>query len=491
MNIDLPLLSLLFLTLPIGVLLIWGLSRDDRARTVALGISTINLAISLAVLAVFDATQAGFQLVEKVEWISSLGVSYHLGIDGLAVLFLPATALLFIGVVLASWNSVHTLPRLYYSLLLLLQAATLGVFCALDTILFFLFWELTLVPIYFLVSLWGIGPNRRHAATKYTLVMLAGGVPLLFGFLVLAFGAMGTGSHPVFDLPVLLSTPLPTDLQMLVFLMLLIGFGVKVPVFPLHTWLPLIAMEGPAAVAALLTGLKLGAFGLIRFAVPLAPTAAQDLQWLLIALGVVSILFGAAAALAQTNLRRMLGYASLSHVGLVVVGIAMFNLQGIQGAVFQLLNFVIAAGGLFLMTSHLHHRTGTTDIANLGGAAQRMPLLASFFLLFGLAGMGIPGTAGFPAEFLILLSTFKEHAGAGLAALIGMVLGAAYFLSLYRRAFFGPMLRPEVVQAEDLLPRERWLALVFAVLLLVFGFFPGLLLDLIRPAAELWLARLL
>lgn len=490
MSIDFPLLSLLFLTLPIGVLLIWGLARDDRARTVALGISTINLAISLLVLGVFDATQAGFQLVEKYEWISSLGVSYHLGIDGLAVLFLPATALLFIGVVLASWNSVHTLPRLYYSLLLLLQAATLGVFCALDTILFFLFWELTLVPIYFLVSLWGIGPNRRHAATKYTLVMLAGGVPLLFGFLVLAFGAMGAGSHPLFDLPTLLATPLPTDLQTLVFLLLLIGFGVKVPVFPLHTWLPLIAMEGPAAVAALLTGLKLGAFGLIRFAVPLAPTAVQELQWLLIGLGVVSILFGAAAALAQTNLRRMLGYASLSHVGLVVLGIAMFNLQGIQGAVFQLLNFVIAAGGLFLITSHLHHRTGTTDIANLGGAAQRMPLLASFFLLFGLASMGIPGTSGFPAEFLILLSTFKEHAGAGLAALIGVVLGAAYFLNLYRRAFFGPLLRPEVAQAEDLLPRERWLALVFVLLLLVFGFFPGLLLDLIRPAAALWVARL-
>lgn len=490
MSIDLPLLSLLFLTLPIGVLLIWGLARDDRARAVALGISTINLAISLVVLGVFDATQAGFQLVEKYVWISSLGVSYHLGIDGLAVLFLPATTLLFIGVVLASWNSVHTLPRLYYSLLLLLQAATLGVFCALDTILFFLFWELTLVPIYFLVSLWGIGPNRRHAATKYTLVMLAGGVPLLFGFLVLAFGAMGAGSHPLFDLPTLLATPLPSDLQTLVFLLLLIGFGVKVPVFPLHTWLPLIAMEGPAAVAALLTGLKLGAFGLIRFAVPLAPTAAQELQWLLIGLGVVSILFGAAAALAQTNLRRMLGYASLSHVGLVVLGIAMFNLQGIQGAVFQLLNFVIAAGGLFLITSHLHHRTGTTDIANLGGAVQRMPLLASFFLLFGLAGMGIPGTAGFPAEFLILLSTFREHAGAGLAALIGVVLGAAYFLNLYRRAFFGPLLRPEVAQAEDLLPRERWLALMFAVLLIAFGFFPGLVLDLIRPAAEAWLVRL-
>lgn len=485
---EFPLLSLLFLTLPLGAALSWLLPRPESARVVALTTALLDLCVALAAVFVFDSRQPGFQLVEKYDWIPSLGIHYHVGIDGLGLLFLPATVLLFIGVILASWNSVHTLPRLYYSLLLLLETATLGVFCSLDTVLFFLFWELTLVPIYFLVSLWGIGANRRHAATKYTLVMLAGGVPLLFGFLVLAFG---TGqAAPVFDLPTLLALPRPTDVQYLVFLLLLVGLGVKVPVFPLHTWLPLIAMEGPAAVAALLTGLKLGAFGLIRFAVPLAPTAAQELHWLLAGLGAISILFGAAAALAQTNLRRMLGYASLSHVGLVVLGIASFNLQGIQGAVFQLLNFVIAAGGLFLLTSHLHHRTGSTDIAQLGGAARSMPLLASFFLLFGLAGMGLPGTSGFPAELLILLSAFGTHAGAGLAALAGMVLGAAYFLDLYRRAFFGPMLRPEVAQAQDLVPRERWLALIFALLVIGLGLWPSLVLDLLRPAAEAWLARL-
>jgi len=479
------LLSALLLTWPFGLLLIVA---GLRPRTVALGISALNLVLSLWLLAGFDAGSGGFQAVERHAWIPALGIHYHLGVDGLSVLFLPATALLFGGVVIASWNSVHTLPRLYYSLLLLLQTATLGVFMALDTILFFLFWELTLVPIYFLVSLWGIGPNRRHAATKYTLVMLAGGVPLLFGFLLAAFAA--GGEQPVFDLPQLLTLPLPTDTQRWIFLLLLLGFGVKVPFFPLHTWLPLITMDGPAAIAALLTGLKLGAFGLIRFAVPLAPTAAQELQWLLLGLGVVSILFGAAAALAQTNLRRMLGYASLSHVGLVLVGIAMFSLQGLQGAVLQLLNFVIAAGGLFLLVSFLHHRTGTTDIASLGGAAQSMPLLASFFLLFGLAGMGLPGTSGFPAELLIFLAAFHSHAGAGLAALVGMVLGAAYFLVLYRRAFFGPATRPEVLQAQDLVPRERWLVLLFAMLVLAFGLWPAALLDMIGPATQAWLARL-
>jgi NADH-quinone oxidoreductase subunit M len=485
----LPLLSLLFLPLLIGVGLIWLWPRAIAARGIALSAALFNLGVTLAVLLAFDPAQTGFQLVEKYAWIPSLNIHYLVGIDGISLLFLPATGLLFVGVILASWTSVHTLPRLYYSLLLLLEAATLGIFCALDTVLFFLFWEFTLIPLYFLVSLWGIGPNRRHAAMKYTMVMLAGGVPLLFGFLVLAFGAAAGGAL-VFDLPTLLLTPLPTDVQMLLFLLLLVGFGIKVPLFPLHTWLPLLAMEGPAAVAAIITGLKLGAYGLIRFAVPLAPTAAQELHWLLAALGTASILFGAAAALAQTNLRRMLGYASLSHVGLVVLGIASFNLQGLQGAVLQLLNFSIASGGLFLLTSYLHHRIGSTDVANLGGAARTMPLLASFFLLYGLAGMGLPGTSGFPAELLILVSTFRDHAGAGLAALAGMVVGAAYFLSLYRRAFFGPTTQASVQQATDLRPREFWPALLFALLLIGFGFWPTSLLDFIKPAAEAWLARI-
>ena len=485
-----PLLSLLFLSLPAGALLAWLLPRPEWARSIALGTALIDLVVVVVAVFLFDPQQPGFQLVEKYDWIPSLNVHYLVGVDGISILFLPAAVLLFIGVILASWNSVHTLPRLYYSLLMLLETATLGVFCALDSMLFFLFWEFTLIPLYFLVSLWGVGANRRHAAMKYTLVMLAGGVPLLFGFLILAFNAAAGGGPLVFDLPTLLTTPLPTGTQYLVFLLLLVGFGVKVPVFPLHTWLPLIAMEGPAAVAALLTGMKLGVFGLIRFAVPLAPTAAQDLHWLLAGLGVVAILYGAFAALAQTNLRRMLAYASLSHVGLVVLGLASFNLQGLQGAVLQLLNFAIVSGGLFLLASHLHHRTGSTDIANLGGAARSMPLLASFFLLYGLAGMGLPGTSGFPAELLILMSTFKNHAGAGLAALVGMVVGAAYFLGIYRRAFFGPVTRSEVRQAEDLRPREFWLALTFALLIVIFGFFPALLLDLMQPAAEAWLKRL-
>jgi NADH-quinone oxidoreductase subunit M len=434
-------------------------------------------------------------MLDAARWIPSLNIRYAVGVDGISVLFLPATALLFLAVTLASWNSARHLPRLYFSLLLLYAGATLGVFAAVDTMLFFLFWELSLVPTYFLVSLWGVGPRRGYAGTKYSLIMFAGGVPLLFGFLILAFNHAAASGAGVpgglsFDLATLLATPVPDDLELAVFLLLFLGFAVKTPVFPLHTWLPLLAMEGPVAVMALLTSLKLGAYGIIRFAVPLAPDAAQSLHWLLAGLGVLGLLLGAVAALAQTNLRTMLAYASVSHVGLVLLGIAAFSLQGVQGAVLQLLSFTVVAGGAFLATAFLRQRLGSTDIANMGGAASTMPLLAGFFVFFGFAGMGVPGTSGFPAELLILVATLQTHTGAGLAALFAMVLGAAYFLDLCRRALFGPVANPTVGRALDLRPREFFVMTVLAALVVGFGLFPAALLDVIQPAAALWAAAL-
>lgn len=483
----LPLLSLLFVALPLGAAFAWLWPRPEQARLIALVTALVDLLISLVILLRFDAGESGFQMVEQADWIPSLNIQYLVGVDGISVLFLPATILLFIGVILASWTSVTHLQRLYYSLLLLFETATLGVFCALDSMLFFLFWELSLVPLYFLVSLWGVGANRRYAAMKYILVMLAGGIPILLGFILLAFNHAEQAGGLAFDLPTLLATPIPSQTEMAIFLLLFLGFAVKVPVFPLHTWLPVVAMEGPVAVIALLVGLKLGVYGLIRFAIPLAPEAAHTLHWLLAGLGTFGVLYGAVAALAQTNLRRMLAYSSLSHVGLVLLGLASFDVQGLEGAVLQLLNFTLIAGGLFLLTSYLHHRTGSSDVINLGGAARSMPLLASLFLFLGLASMGMPGTSGFPAELLIFLSALDSHAGAALAALFGMVVSAAYFLTLFRRAFFGPVTSPVVADAVDLVPRERNVLLFYACLVLVLGLFPAVLLDVIRPSAELWL----
>ncbi|HNQ05226.1 MAG TPA: NADH-quinone oxidoreductase subunit M [Thiobacillaceae bacterium] len=487
-------LTPLLLLYPAGALAAWLPPRAEQARMLAVGVHGLALILTAAVLAGFDPHQTGFQMVARTAWIPGLGIDYAVGVDGISVLFLPATVLLFLGVHLASWH-VRQLPRLYHSLLLLQAGATLGVFCAVDTLLFFLFWELSLLPFYFLASLWGAGPHRNYAATQYTLVMLAGGVPLLFGFLLLAFNqaavnGLGLPAGLSFDLIRLLDTPMPADLEWTVFLLLLLGFAVKMPVFPLHTWLPLMAMEGPVAAVSLLTGLKLGAYGLIRFAVPLAPGAAQDMHWLLAGLGTFGLLYGAVAALAQTNLRALLAYSGLSHVGLVLLGVAAFNLQGVQGAVLQLVNFTAVAGGLFLMSAFLHQRLGSTDLLALGGVAHTMPRLAGFFLFFVLAGMGLPGSSVFPAEFMILMATLQTHTGAGLAALFGLVLGAAYFLNLYRRAFLGPVGNATVAVSRDLRPRELGLVLVFALLILFFGLFPTSLLEVIRPAAEAWVARL-
>jgi len=494
-TLDFPILSLLLTSMPAAAVLIWLTPDPRKARWIALITTLVDMLLVILLLINFDTSIAGYQFVEQASWIPSLNVQYLVGVDGLSVLFLPFTILLFMGVILASWNSVRTQPRLYFALLLLLESITLGIFSSMDVVLFFLFWEMSLAPLYFLVSLWGVGPNRRYAAVKYTLLMLVGGVPLLFGFVMLGFGYADSINLAVpqglaFDYPTLLQTRLPHGLEMTVFFLLLLGFLVKTPAFPFHTWLPVVSMEGPAAIAALMTGLKLGAYGIIRFVVPLAPTVAQEFHWLLAGLGVVGILYGAVLAMAQTNLRQMLAYSSISHVGLVLLAIASFNLQGIQGAIFQLLNFTIVAGGLFLLTGFLHQRTGSTDIISLGGAARTAPLLASFYLLFGLAAMGVPGTNGFPAEFLMLVSALKTHTGAGLAALTGVVIGAGYFLSIYRKTFFGPINSPVIRQTIDLKPRELLIVLVFSALILFNGLYPMGILDFTRVASEHWISML-
>ncbi len=486
-----PLLTIL-LSLPVlGAVLTAGLRRAPAARWMALGSTGLTLLCALLIVVTFDRAEAGFQLLDSARWIPGVNVRYLVGVDGLSLLFLPATALLFGGVVVASWRlppAVAT-PGIYFALLLLLEAATLGVFCALDTILFFCFWEFTLLPVYFLVSLWGVGAGRQAAAVRYFLVMLARGAPLLSGLLALALAQAGGGAL-VFDLPTLLARPLPERSQYLVFLLLLAGFGVKVPLVPLHTWLPSLAMGAPAAITALLVGLKLGAYGLIRFAIPLAPLAARELHWLLAGFGTAAILYGGVAALAHSNLRGVLAYSSLAHVGLVLLGLASFSVSALQGALLLLLNFSVAASGGFLVLSFLQRRTASTDITRLGGVMQSMPVLSGFFLLFGLAGIGLPGTSGFPAELLIIVATLHSHTGAGLAALFGMVLAAAGFLAPFRQAFLGPLRNPDIATAADLLPRERACLLLPALLILAVGVYPLPILELLRPTAEAWVAAL-
>lgn len=480
---DLPLLTLLLLAPLAGLPLVWSVPRYNAARDGAILASLVALLLSLLIVVGFDAGQRGFQMTDSLPWIPALNIHFRLGVDGLSLLFLPATTLLFSAAMIAARPDQHR-SRFYFSMILLLESAVLGVFLAIDALFFFLCWELTVVPIYFLIALWGVGARRQQAATQYTLLMLAGGVPLLFGLLIPALSL----PQLAFDLPTLLATPLPHGTQFVVFLLLLVGFGVKAPLPPLHTWLPKLAMEGPPAVVALIAGLKLGLYGLMRFAIPLAPEAAASLHWLLAGIGVVAALHGALAALAQTNLRVMLAYAGVSHVGLVLLGLASFTEHGVQGALLLTVSLAFATGGGFLAASFLQARIGSCEVQNLGGVFVTMPRLAAFFLLCGLAGLGLPGTAGFPGEWLALLATLQTHTGAGIAALAAMVFGGAYFMGLYRKAFFGPAARPAVATADDLLVRERWAAAVIGAAILLFGFWPQPVLNLTRIGVQAWLA---
>ena len=493
---NVPILSMVIALPILGAIAIGVIQNIGLAKRVALLIAGLELIATLVVVQWFDATNADFQMVERHVWIPSLNIDFLIGIDGISVLFLPMSALLTLVAIIASWNSVQHLTRFHFALLLIMEGGTMGVFVALDMMLFFLFWELILPPIFFLIGLWGAGPQRRGAAMKYMLYMLFSGVPLLFALIMLGVNhAMQTGGSIPHDLsfsfPILLKTHIPDDLQVSIFLLLLTGFAVKAPLAPFHTWLPTTAVEAPTQLTALLIGLKLGAFGILRFAMPLTPHASVEYAWVLGVFGAVTFIYAAMIALQQTNLRRLLAYASVSHVGLVIVGIATLNMQGVQGAIFQLLNFSMIASCLMLIAGFIQHRIGSTEIIHLGGLAKVMPRLTSFFFLFAIASMGIPGTSGFPAELLLIIGALNAHPGWGVAALLGAILGAAYMLSFMRRAFFGPVIRAKLNQVQDLRARELGLLCVPALLVLFFGFFPDLVLDINKTAAESWLNRLI
>ncbi len=488
-----PLLSACLAWPLIGALMVMFIRNRAHARIAALSISLAELALTIAVAVLFDSENGGFQFTEDAAWIPSLNVRYQLGIDGISVLFLPITALLTSMSILAGWNSVQRLQHFHLALLLTLESITIGVFTALDLALFFLFWELTLPPLFFLIGLWGVGARRREAAMKYVLYMLFGGVPLLFGIILLAFnyaelhGGLPQGLS--FSLPTLINSGVPSASQDSIFLLLLIGFAVKAPLVPLHTWLPTTAMEAPPQIAALLLGLKLGVYGLIRFAIPLTPAAAQDNRWLLGILGAITLVYGALLALQQSNLRRLLAYAGISHVGLVVMGIASFNIQGMQGAVMQLLNFGIVAGSLMLIAGMLQQRLGSNELLHLGGLAKPLPRLTTLFFLFALSSIGVPGLNAFPAELLLILGALEAYPTLAVTALFAAILAAAYMLIFMRNAFLGPIKQLDVTKASDLIGREMVILLLPALLAVLLGIAPQWLLSIQEVTLQRWLQQ--
>lgn len=470
-QVGFPLLSLLVWTPVLAAFLALLAPSERAARWVgALG-AGLALGLASAVWALGDWALPGFQLVEKLPWVPSLNVHYLLGVDGMSALMLPTTALLGLAAQVASWTSVTSHTRAWCALLLGLEAALFGLFTALDLVLLFVFWELALPSVYFLVSLWGVGAERRFAALKYTLFMLTGGLCLLFGIILVALAHQGVTGALAFDLPTLLEAPIPVAQQRAIFILMFIGFGVKLPLWPMHSWLPTLTMEGPPAGLALVVGLKVGLYGLLRVALPLLPEAAVGLSGWMTGLGLVGFAVAAIIALSQTNTRRLVAWLTMSHAGLLAVAAGSGGALALQGAMVQLANLGLVAGGLMLAMGFLYQRRATTDLGALGGVASTAPRLATLVLGLGLASVGLPGTGGFVAEWLILRGVADTSPGVALVGLLGGAVGASAFVLAYRRAFWGPP-RPGL-DLRDLTPRESAVLLALLAIIIGGGLLPG------------------
>jgi NADH-quinone oxidoreductase subunit M len=493
-----PILSCILFLPMAGAILLWLIEDEDLVRTSALAISLIELALTVFVLLRFVPESAAMQFAERVQWVPALGISYHLGVDGISVLFVGLTAFLTVLVVIYSWDTVRYQLKLYMMCLLALETTTMGVFVSLDLVLFFVFWELMLIPSYFLIKLWGGGAERHYAALKFVLYTLLGSVFLLVGIALLNinFHQWASLHHAEqaysFDLLELLSVPVPYNQQVLIFWLMFMGFAFKAPLFPFHTWLPDALLEGPIGMAVVLAGVKLGTFGFIRFSIPLLPDASKSepVVMVVVVLGLCAILYGAWIALIQHDLRRLLAYSSISHLGFVVVGLFALNYQGLQGSLLTMINLGFSTAGLFFIAGFLYSRQQTTQLSSFGGMAKQVPLLATFFLIIGLASIGLPGTNGFVGEFLILMGAFKARWWIGAIAVLGVIFGAAYFLWYYERAMLGPAGKAVKSTMSDLQFREIVIASALSVMIVWIGLYPSPFLRIMNGSVQALVDRL-
>lgn len=492
-----PVLSLLLFFPLLGAVLLWLLEDEDLIKNAALGISVLELFLACMVLVRFAPGTAAMQFSERVPWIPPLGISYHLAVDGISVLFVGLTAFLTTLVVLYSWDAVRHQVRAYFMALLALETTIIGIFISIDLILFFVFWELMLIPSYFLIKLWGGGTDRQYAALKYVLYTLLGSVFMLVGIVLLNLNyhswAVAHHIEPAysFDLIELLTAPIPLHQQILIFWLLFFGFAFKAPMFPFHTWLPDALIEGPIGMSVVLAGLKLGTYGFLRFSLPLLPEASKSEGVIAIMMGLAlaAIIYGAVIALIQPDLRRLLAFSSISHLGYVVLGLFALNFQGLQGSLLTMINLGFSTAGLFFLAGFLYSRRDSTHLSAFGGLARKVPLLATFFLIIGLASIGLPGTNGFVGEFLILLGAFKSHWLYGAIAVLGVIFGAAYFLWYYERSMFGP-LTPSLPSLVDLTGREKVIGVSLAVMIFWIGLYPAPFLNMMNGSVQAVVDRL-
>jgi len=468
-----PLLSLLtFLPLVGGAVIMTIRGSEEaiasNARWAALWTSLIVFALSLVLWFRFDTASSGFQFVEEAAWLPEWGITYKMGVDGVSVLFvLLATALTPI-CILASWDSIGTRVREFMFSFLVLETMMVGMFCALDFVVFYMFFEGVLIPMYLIIGVWG-GPRRVYAAIKFFLYTLAGSVLMLLALLAMWYAAGST------DIPTLMAHKFAPAMQTWLFLAFFASFAVKVPMWPVHTWLPDAHVEAPTAGSVILAGvlLKMGAYGFLRFSVPMLPQASAYFAPMIFALSVVAVIYTSLVALAQTDMKKLIAYSSVAHMGVVTIGIFTINEQGLSGALFQMLSHGVVSAALFLCVGVVYDRIHSRDIARYGGLADRMPKYALAFMLFTMASVGLPGTSGFVGEFLVLVGAFQVNFWLALLGSLGMILGAAYMLYLYRRVIFGTITRDDLRAILDLSPREVAVFAPLVLLTLWMGIYPS------------------
>jgi NADH-quinone oxidoreductase subunit M len=478
------------IALPIaGAILLFFVRADEEheplVRKAALVVSLLVFAETLLLWARFNPASADFQFVERYSWIPAFGISYAVGVDGISLLLVVLTGFLTPLALLGSWESVHKNVRAFSVFLLVLESAMIGVFVSLDLFLFYVFWDAMLIPMYFLIGIWGY-ERRIYAAVKFILYTMAGSVLMLLAILALAglhYSANGTYS---FDLLRLYELPVPSHLQFWFFLAFALAFAIKVPLFPFHTWLPDAHVEAPTAGSVILAGvlLKMGTYGLVRFAFPLFPAAATAFAPYLALLAVVGIIYGALVAMVQPDMKKLVAYSSVSHLGFVVLGIAAMNMHGVQGAVYQMLNHGVSTGGLFLIVGMLSDRRHTRLISEFGGLKRVTPRLVAVFLIVTLSSIGLPGLNGFVGEFLILLGAFAWDPRMAVFAATGVILSAVYMLWMFQRVNYGPVTNAENAALPDL-GRREWAVLVpIVALVVIMGVAPNLFLRPMAPAIE-------
>jgi len=466
--------------LPLAGALILAMQNDKAVgniRLIALYTTMITFGLSLLIWWNFDKSSSAFQFVEETAWLGP--IRYKMGVDGISMLFVILTTFLMPLCILAAWESVDTRVKEYMIAFLVLETLMIGVFCALDLVLFYLFFEAGLIPMFLIIGVWG-GKRRVYASFKFFLYTLLGSVLMLLAIMAMYWKAGTT------DIPTLMAFKFPKDMQWWLWLAFFASFAVKLPMWPVHTWLPDAHVEAPTGGSVILAAilLKMGGYGFLRFSLPMFPLASQELSPLIFTLSVVAIVYTSLVALAQEDVKKLIAYSSVAHMGFVTMGIFTFNAQGIDGAIFQMLSHGLVSAALFLCVGIVYDRMHTREIKAYGGLVNRMPIYAFVFMIFTMANVGLPGTSGFVGEFLTLLGAFKANTWVAFMATTGVILSAAYALYLYRRMIFGELDKPSLAAIRDMNLREIMVMAPLVVLTILFGFYPAPLLDVTAASVK-------